>query len=260
MSSTAALFDTHCHLDVAAFDIDRGHVIDAANRNGVTRQLIPAINQDNWQAIRTLCGSHENLHAAYGFHPMYLPAADDQHIKDLKRFLDAEPDAVAVGECGLDFYIENFDADRQRWFLDRQLRIARDRELPVILHARRAVDDVMSSIRRFGPLTGIVHSYPGSLDQAKRLFDMGFKLGIGGPVTYERANKLRTIVKEMPLESLVLETDAPDQPNSDQRGQRNEPANLLAVAQVVAQVRGETLAHVAQVTTRTAMDLFKLAS
>lgn len=253
------LFDTHCHLDARSFDADREHVIDRAGQQGITRQLIPAINQDNWQDIATLCET-PGLYAAYGFHPMYLPERDDRHIHALNAWLDRHSETVAIGECGLDFYIEDFDRDNQQWFLDQQLRVARDRELPVILHARRAVDEILASIRRFAPLTGIVHSYPGSLDQAKRLADLGFKLGIGGPVTYERANKVRGVVRDMPLESLVLETDSPDQPNSHQRGERNEPANMIHVAQTIADIRGESAEQIATVTTRNAMELFKLVS
>lgn len=244
-----SLFDSHAHLDADTFDADRAAVLQRAADAGIHEQLIPAINADNWQAVADLCASTKGLHAAYGYHPMYLPAPEPECIRALQEWLDAHPDTVAIGECGLDFYIEDFDRAQQQWFLDAQLRMARDRELPVILHARRAVDDVMAAIRRFGPLRGIVHSYPGSLDQAKRLFDMGFLLGIGGPVTYERAQRLRAVVTQMPLEALVLETDAPDQPTAARRGQRNEPAFMSDVANTVADLRGISVDEVATATT-----------
>ena len=247
--SAVSLFDSHAHLDADVFDPDRPAVLQRAADAKVTEQLIPAINADNWQAIADLCANTQGLFAAYGYHPMYLPAPNPLCISDLQTWLDAHPDTVAIGECGLDFYVEDFDKTQQQWFLDAQMRIARDRELPVILHARRAVDDVMATIRRFGPLRGIVHSYPGSLDQAKRLFDMGFLLGIGGPVTYKRALRLRSVVTQMPLEALVLETDAPDQPSATRRGQRNEPAFMADVANSVAELRGISPDEVATATT-----------
>ena len=167
---------------------------------------------------------------------------------------------VAVGECGLDFFVEGLGPARQALFFDGQLRLARDFGLPVVVHARRAVDQVMAAIRRFGPLRGVIHSYPGSADQAKRLFDLGFLVGIGGPVTYERANRLRTLAATLPNECLLLETDATDQPDSDHRGQRNEPARLVRVLETVAALRGMSPSDLAAATTANAERLFRLPS
>ena len=162
-----------------------------------------------------------------------------------------------MGEIGLDFFLSDLDPARQREYFLRQLRIAREFDLPVIVHARRAMDEVTSTIKRMGGLRGVVHSFSGSVQQAERLWELGFHIGIGGPVTYERAQRLRHIVGTMPIERLLLETDAPDQPDAMHRGQRNEPMRLAEILRVVALLRGESEAVVAAATTANARHLFK---
>jgi len=163
---------------------------------------------------------------------------------------------AAVGECGLDFFVEGLDPEAQRRYFQRQLELAREFGLPVVLHARRAVDEVIASLRRVGGLRGVVHSWSGSEEQARQLFGLGFHLGIGGPVTFERAQRLRRTVATMPLEFLLLETDAPDQPDAAHRGQRNEPGRLGEVLRVVADLRGADPAVIAAATRANAERLF----
>jgi TatD DNase family protein len=151
------------------------------------------------------------------------------------------------------------DPDAQRDYFKAQLRLAREYDLPLILHARRAVDEVIQAVRSVGGLRGVIHSWSGSEEQARQLFQLGFHLGIGGPVTYERARRLRRIVASMPIEFLLLETDAPDQPSSDRRGERNEPACLAGVAQTVADLRGVEIEALAEATSRNARILFGLS-
>ena len=251
------LVDTHCHLDAASFDADRDAVIRRARDAGVTRQVIPAINRETWDAVRLLCEQYDGLYPAYGFHPMYLDDQKHEYVDELREYV-ANHKTYAIGECGLDFFVEGSDADEQKWFFEEQLRIARDLKLPAIIHARRAVDQVLSAIKRFGPLTGVVHSFPGSYDQASRLNDLGFKISLGGPITYERANKLRGLVKTIPLDWLMLESDAPDQPDSQIRGQRNEPNRVRRICEEVALLRDEDETHIAAVTTDNAIKLFGL--
>jgi TatD DNase family protein len=253
------LVDSHAHLDAPEFDVDRDAVLARARAAGVMRQIVPAVNAAGWPKLRDLCATEAGLLPAYGLHPMYLDDHRDEHLAELRTWIERER-PVAVGECGLDFFVEGLDPARQALFFDGQLRLARDFDLPVVVHARRAVDAVLAAIRRFGPLRGVIHSYPGSADQAKRLFDLGFLVGIGGPVTYERANRLRTLVATLPIECLLLETDAPDQPDRDHRGQRNEPARLVRVLDTVAELRGMTPAELAAATTANAERLFRLPS
>jgi TatD DNase family protein len=252
------LLDSHAHLDAPEFDGDRDAVLARARAAGVMRQVVPAVNAAGWPKLRELCAKEAGLLPAYGLHPMYLDDHRDADLVALRDWIERER-PVAVGECGLDFFVEGLDPERQARFFDGQLRLARDFELPVVVHARRAVDAVLAAIRRFGPLRGVIHSYPGSADQAKRLFDLGFLVGIGGPVTYERANRLRTLAATLPIECLLLETDAPDQPDSDHRGQRNEPARLVRVLDTVAALRGMAPAELAAATTANAERLFRLA-
>ncbi|MBM7093262.1 TatD family hydrolase, partial [Streptomyces sp. S12] len=175
----------------------------------------------------------------------------------LREWLQRER-PCAVGECGLDYYIEGLDRDAQSFYFDGQLEFAREFDLPLIVHARHAVDAVIAAIRRVGGLRGVVHSYSGSEEQAQQLWKQGFLLGLGGPVTYERAQRLRRIAATMPLEFLLLETDAPDQPDAGIRGQRNEPARLAEVCATIAQLRGVSAQEVAQATSANARRLFGL--
>jgi TatD DNase family protein len=188
---------------------------------------------------------------------MYLAEHEPEHLDALADWIEREK-PIAVGECGLDFYIEGLDRDAQYVYLDRQLELAREFDLPLILHARRAFDDIAAAIRRVGGLRGVVHSFSGSEEQARQFWKLGFHLGIGGPVTYERAKRLRAIVATMPIEWLLLETDSPDQPLSGHRGQRNEPACLVGVLDSVATLRGESREAVAAATTANVERLFGL--
>ncbi|HEY9143532.1 MAG TPA: TatD family hydrolase [Arenimonas sp.] len=249
------LYDSHCHLDAAEFDADRPAVLARARDAGVARQLVPAVDRGSWDAIRTLCAAEPGLRPAYGLHPMFLDRHRPGHLDELRDWLAAERPA-AVGECGLDFFVEGLDPDSQRLYFRGQLELAREFDLPVVLHARRAVEEVIGTLREVGGLRGVVHSWSGSEEQARQLFGLGFCLGIGGPVTYERAKRLRRTVASMPLDFLLLETDAPDQPDADWRGQRNEPARLRQVLDVVAQLRGQPAAAIAEATSANALRLF----
>jgi len=251
------LIDSHCHLDAPEFDGDRDAVIARARAAGVMAQVIPAVAASGWPKLSALCASHEGLHPAYGLHPMFLAEHRDEHVDALRALLTTER-AVAVGECGLDFHVPGLDEARQRCFFEAQLRIAREFDLPVIVHARKAVDAVISALRDIGGLRGVVHSFSGSEQQAEQLWKLGFCLGIGGPVTYDRAQRLRRIVATMPIEFLLLETDAPDQPDAFHRGERNEPSRLTVVRDCVAELRGMSLDALADATSRNAALLFTL--
>jgi len=253
------LTDSHCHLDAAEFDADRDDVIARARAAGVTTQVIPAIGVTGFGPIGALCRAHDGLHPAWGLHPMFTGQHRPEHLALLRDWLQRER-PVAVGECGLDFWIEDADAEAQRGYFNAQLELAREFELPLILHARRALEEVTLALRRVGSLRGVVHSFSGSPEQARQLWALGFLIGIGGPVTWPRARRLRRIVSGMPIEFLVLETDAPDQPLHGHRGERNEPARLAEVCRVVAELRDESPDDIARATTANARRLFGLAA
>lgn len=251
------LVDSHSHFDAAEFDHHRGEAHARAHAAGVVTQVVPAVDAAGWPKLKAVCASLPGLHPAYGLHPMYLASHRPQHLQDLRDWIEREH-PVAVGECGLDFFVEGLDADAQHLYFDGQLQLAREFDLPVIVHARRAVDAVIAAVRRIGGLRGVVHSFSGSPEQAAQLHKLGFLLGIGGPVTHERANRLRGLVATMPIDQLLLETDSPDQPGAAHRGERNEPAYLPEVLDVVAGLRGMPREELATATTANAERLFNL--
>ena len=251
------LVDSHCHLDASEFDPDRTAVIERARAAGVQAQVVPAVTAASWPKLREVCQQAPGLYPAYGLHPMFLAEHRPGHLDQLRDWIERER-PCAIGECGLDFFVDGLDAQAQQNYFIGQLKLARDFDLPVIVHARRAVDAVIASIRRIGGLRGVVHSFPGSPEQAAQLDKLGFLLGLGGPLTYDRAQRLQRLVREMPLEQLLLETDAPDQPDSGIRGERNEPARLSVIARHVAALRGTDVETVGRVTSGNAQRLFAL--
>ncbi|WP_240601788.1 TatD family hydrolase [Oleiagrimonas sp. MCCC 1A03011] len=255
------LFDSHTHLDDAAFDADRDAVLRRAAEAGVTEALVAAVTAGRWPTLQAVCarpGNAIRLHPAYGLHPMFMDAHDDADLDALENWLrDRGDDAVAVGECGLDFQV-GIEHERQRRFFRHQIGLARELDRPLILHARKAVEEVILTLRHEGPVRGVVHSYGGSVEQARQLWDLGIHIGLGGPVTHERAHKLHRLAASMPLEQLLLETDAPDQPGAAHRHERNEPAYLTEVLDVVARLRDTARATIAAATHTNARRLFGL--
>lgn len=249
------LVDSHCHLDAPEFDADRDAVVARARAAGVRRQVVPAIHARGWPGLKAVCAAHAGLWPAYGLHPVYLDAHRRQDLDALGEWIQRER-PVAVGECGLDFFVEGLDRDEQAHYFDAQLALARASGLPVIVHARRAVDAVIAAIRRHAGVRGVVHSFSGSAEQAAQLHRSGWMVGLGGPVTYARANRLRGLAATLPLDQLLLETDAPDQPDSAHRGGRNEPARLGNVLDTIASLRGMPADALAHATTANAVRLF----
>jgi TatD DNase family protein len=251
------LIDSHCHLDAAAFDHDRAAVIARARAAGVVAQVIPAIAAAGWPKLRTMCAAETGLHPAYGLHPMFLHLHRDADLVQLREWIERER-PCAIGECGLDFHVDGLDPQQQRGYFRAQLELAAEYGLPVIVHARRAVEEVIATLKAVGGLRGVVHSYAGSPEQAEQLWKLGFLLGLGGPLTHPRANRLRRLVATMPLQQLLLETDAPDQPDAEIPGQRNEPARLGAILACVAGLRDEPAEAIAAQTSANARRLFAL--
>lgn len=253
--------DTHCHLDAPEFDADRAAVVARARAAGVERCVLPAVAVAHFEGVRALAHAHDAAYAL-GIHPLYVDRAEDG---DLERLRDAlarhrdDPRLVAVGEIGLDHFVSGHDRERQAHFYVAQLKLARKFALPVILHVRRSADDLLKHLRRIEVPGGIAHAYNGSEQQALAFTGLGFKLGLGGAMTFERALQIRHLAQTLPEGALVLETDAPDIPpqwlyrsaEARARGeatQRNEPAELPRIAATLAELRGWTLAQTAAVT------------
>ena len=262
--------DTHCHLDAAEFAPDRDAVRAAASAAGVKHLVIPAVQRSHWQEVIALAHRYGDSYAL-GIHPLFTPGADESDIAALRELLMQQrddPQLVAVGEIGLDFFVPGLDADRQIWFYEQQIKLAREFDLPVILHVRKSSDRLLKTLRANKVVGGIAHAFNGSAQQAQAFIDLGFKLGFGGAVTYDRALKLREMAAGLPLNALVLETDAPDIPphwlytTAEQRiaGQlqgRNSPAELPRIAAEVAHLRGISIAELAQASTANARAALK---
>jgi len=261
--------DTHCHLDAAEFDADRDTLRQAACQAGVARCVIPAVHAAHWPDVAQLAKRHGDAYAL-GIHPLYVPQAQEADLLALDQALHeraGDPRLVAVGEIGLDFFVPELCTpemrDRQRMFYTAQLKLAQQHGLPVILHVRRSADLLLKGLRQCPVVSGIAHAFNGSHQQAQAFVDMGFALGFGGTLTYERSLQLRRLACELPLSALVLETDAPDIPpqwlykTAEQRSLgtpqgRNSPAELPRMAQVLADLRSLSLADLAAATTANA--------
>ncbi|MBU1424693.1 MAG: TatD family hydrolase [Gammaproteobacteria bacterium] len=241
--------DTHCHLDAAEFGDKQANIVRDAAAVGVTRIVVPSVASSNFKTVRDLCKQYPGCSPAYGIHPMYTDTAVPRHLDELRDYLKQHK-PVAVGEIGLDFFIPHYDRTRQEHFFVEQLKLARDFDLPVLLHIRRAQDTILKHLRQIRVNSGIAHAFNGSRQQAEEFIKLGFKLGFGGAMTYSRATKLRELAATLPPDSIVLETDAPDiPPDFLEKGLPNEPKYLPRIAQTLADLRGLSLEEVEQITT-----------
>ncbi len=257
------LIDTHCHLDAAEFAEDRDALVQAAREVGVSGIIIPAISVKNFFAVQGCCLRYPECLPAYGLHPLYLDRANENDFDTLREWLQRElagaVPPVAVGEIGLDYYVPEFDAAQQEYCFLEQLKIAREYDLPVLLHARRAVDQVLKGLRHFAVRGGVAHAFNGSRQQADEFIRLGFKLGFGGAMTYPGSTKIRQLATTLPLESIVLETDAPDIPTYRLAGGRNTPRELAHIAQVLADLRSLSLEEVLEATSANANSIMRRA-
>ena len=246
--------DSHCHLDAAEFAPDRDAVRQAARAVGVHTCVIPAVHAEHFDEVRRLAHQHGDVYAL-GIHPLFTPQATDADLKTLAEALQqhrTDPRLVAVGEIGLDGFVPGLDMALQQHHYQAQLKLAQRFDLPVILHVRRSADLLLKGLRQTPVKGGIAHAFNGSLQQAEQFIAMGFKLGFGGALTFERALQLRLLATQLPLDALVLETDAPDIPphwlyvTAEQRLRgmpqgRNAPDQIPRIAQVLADLRGVSL-------------------
>lgn len=260
--------DTHCHLDAREFDADRDAVAARAAAAGVTQIIVPAVDVAGFEGVRALAQRH-GYGYALGIHPLAVEQAADDDLERLRDALDArrdDPLLVAVGEIGIDGFVAGLDAARQERWCARQLELAAAYDLPVIVHSRHAVDRVLKLLRRHRVPGGIAHAFNGSLQQAENLIELGFRLGFGGAMTFERALRIRRLAEVLPLEAIVVETDAPDIPpywlyrSAAERAagavSRNEPAELPRIAATLAELRGIPIDALAQATSVNARAVF----
>ena len=247
--------DTHCHLDATAFGTESSAIAALAAQDAVSWIVIPAVATSNFEAVRTLARSQPNCTYALGIHPMYVPVAEQSELDMLRATIPealTDPRFVAIGEIGLDFFLPALCTDamreKQTHFYVEQLKIARDFGLPVLLHVRRSQDQILKYLRRIQPEGGIAHAFNGSDQQANAFIDLGFRLGLGGAMTFTRALQIRRLAASLPLSALVLETDAPDMAPTWIHPGRNTPQALPAIGAVLAELRGLSVAQIAAAT------------
>jgi len=243
-----AWVDTHCHMDSPEFKDILPEIVSRAAEKGVKAILLPTVQASDWVPAQNLVNQygHQIPGLAYtlGIHPLYINRAQECDIDILKDQIEqslADPRFVGIGEIGLDYFVEGLDLRRQEFFFNKQLDLAQQFQLPVILHVRRSQDAILKALRKRTVPSGIAHAFNGSHQQAEQFIELGFKLGFGGAATYDRALQIRRLLKELPLECIVTETDAPDIPPAwlKEEGSRfNEPALLPRIAQQLAGIRG----------------------
>ena len=254
---TPMLVDTHIHLDAEEFEHDREAVLASARLAGIARFVVPGVEVANFDRVAALAAAHPDIRHACGIHPLYVDAAGPDDLAILEDRL-SKGDAIAVGEIGLDFLVagDERNRDRQEQFYVAQLKLARRFDLPVILHVRRAVDAILKHLRRAGVRGGIAHAFNGSRQQADAFIAMGFKLGFGGAMSFDGSRRIRALAATLPLDAVVLETDAPDMSPAWAQGRRNEPYNLLRYARILADLRGIQVDAVIAATGRNAVSVF----
>lgn len=232
------LFDTHCHFDFDEFQDDFEHNLKLAEEQGVSRILIPSVGPSNWSRIQTLAKQNPHLYYALGFHPCFLDQSSEQFLPQLEQYLSLEcTQCVAIGECGLDFAAD-VPVSLQEKVLEIQFELARRFELPVILHSRKAHNRLIQMVKAAKlPKGGVVHAFSGSYQQAMEWIRSGFYIGVGGTITYPRAKKTRSAIEKLPIENLVIETDAPDMPILGYQGVPNHPAKLIHVFNELVKLR-----------------------
>lgn len=256
---TAKFYDTHCHFDFTPFTGDEANSIALAQQAGVEKIIVPAIEAESFATVLALAEQHSALYAAIGLHPIVIHKHQDASLALLEHHLKQSAEKlVAIGEIGLDLYMDNPMFERQETLLDAQLKLAKRYELPVILHSRRTHDKLAMHLKRHDlPRAGVVHAFAGSLQQAKRFIDMGYFLGVGGTITYPRASKTRDVIARIPLSSILLETDAPDMPLNGSQGQPNRPERVADVFRTLCDLRPEPAQDIANALIYNADKLFR---
>ncbi|TBU88632.1 TatD family hydrolase [Phytopseudomonas dryadis] len=254
------LIDTHTHLDFPDFDADRDAVLAQARARGVNRLVVLGVYLDNWQRLWELVQRHDGLYAAFGLHPVYLERHRPEHLHALRDWLGrlhGQDKLCAVGEFGLDYYLDDLDRQRQQSLFEAQLQLAEAFELPVLLHVRRAHAPTIAALKRFRlRRAGIIHAFAGSHEEAREYLKLGFKLGLGGAPTWPRARRLRQVIMRLPLDAVVLETDSPDMAPSMHPDGRNSPVHLPDICSNLAELFGVSAEQLATASSRNAARVF----
>jgi len=257
--------DSHCHIDFKEFDLNRQEILAQSQALHINNIVVPAIGPGNWQAVLQLCQEYSTndftLHPCLGVHPWFLQTLTIDDLQNLANIIDQNSKQLcAIGETGIDGVIakQQNNLTKQIQFFDFQLELAVKHNLPVIVHHRRSHNEVIERIKKFRlPKAGVIHAFSGSYQQAKTYLELGFKLGIGGTITYPRAMKTIKAIKRLPLDCFVLETDAPAMPLFNQQGEANSPLNIIKIFDALCDLRPENNEHIAQTIEKNAKQLFQ---
>ena len=258
MPNQIKLFDSHCHLDFPPFAGKVDAIVAKCEETGIGGILIPGVNREGWRRIRQITARLEICHTALGLHPLFIEQHEESHLHDLEMALSVGPIA-AIGEIGLDYYEGRQSRDIQLKYFEAQVSIAKEANLPIILHARKSHDEILQILKKLHfTRGGIVHAFNGSENQAERFIDLGFKLGFGGAMTFPRAAKLHKLASSLPLDGIVLETDAPDMPPVTCKQKYNTPLHLFDNFRSFISLRTETPAQIAKQTTKNVLSVLQI--
>ena len=254
------LIDSHTHLDFPDFDADRVQLLARSRAMGVERMVVLGVYQSNWQRLWDLLQTDSQLYAAFGLHPVYVDQHRPEHVSELGEWLNrlaGRPQLCAVGEIGLDFFLPELDRDAQQQLFEAQLKLASDFQLPALLHVRRSHAQVIATLKRFRlQRGGIIHAFAGSREEAREYIKLGFKLGLGGAATWPQALRLRKVIADLTLDSIVLETDSPDMAPAMYPNQRNSPEHLPDICRALADVMNLRPEQLAEASTANACEVF----
>ena len=251
------MIDAHIHLDDERFDDNRGELIAQAQKAGITQFIVPAVMYSGFEKLQKLSKQYDCIKPSYGLHPYYIEQHSQQDLEELDSWLANNP-SYAIGECGLDFFLKDLDRDLQHKYFESQIALAKKHQLPLILHARGAVDAVFNALKQADYYNAMIHSYNGSIQQSKLLLDKGIKFSFGGAICHPKAHKLHTLVQYIPLDAIMFETDAPDQNLYPNFKEINVPMNLIKIVQRYSTLSGQSLASIKSISLKSTKQFFKL--
>ncbi|GLR76697.1 TatD family hydrolase [Aliivibrio sifiae] len=250
--------DSHCHLDFSPFSENEGYYLQKAQEKGVSKFIVPSVNQSNWANVVSLSRQHESIYYALGIHPLFISNDHQSEVLSLTKFVSEHRDkCVAIGECGLDFWDKESNRDIQVDVFREQCLLAKIHQLPLIVHSRKSHDHVLKILREIKPEKGgVIHGFSGSFQQAEQFIQLGFYIGVGGVISYERAIKTKNAIAKIPLDKILLETDSPDMPLSGFQGKINTPDKVANLCDYLAMIRKESKQSIANVVYKNTTSLF----
>lgn len=250
--------DSHCHFDFDPFKNNEAFYLQMAKEKGVTTLVVPSVNQSNWHQVSALADRFDGIYYALGIHPLFITSDYDQALQQLAQLLmDKNNKCVAIGECGLDFWYQESDKETQIAVFRQHCLLAHQHQLPLIVHSRKSHDIVLKILREMKPEKGgVIHGFSGSLQQANQFIELGFYIGVGGVISYERAKKTKMVISQLPLDKIILETDAPDMPLFGFQGEKNTPEKVQKVAEYVSLIRNESMQTISETVYKNTTSLF----